>query len=166
MRTVARSRGRLVARAAYGGVRPAGWTDAATAGVLRTGASILGTLSSYEQGAQQLAALESALASQQAALAAQQAASASRAEGFTLTQQLQAQLAREQQQARIDQTAREITTLRAQLQVMVSASAATPATPATGTAGTSSRAVWLLALLGVAAVGGVVVLARRRKRRR
>ena len=67
--------GRAVPRMVYGAVRPAGWTDAATAGVIRTASSIAGTASNLLRGDQQIAALEESLGAQRAALDAQIAVS-------------------------------------------------------------------------------------------
>ena len=167
--------GRAVPRMVYGAVRPAGWTDAATVGTLRTVSSIAGTTSNLLRGDQQIAALEASLASQRAALDAQMAASVSRAEGATVTQRLQLQMAREQREAQIANTERELLSLRAQVQAVASVAAAVPtpsasAPPASASAppaSTGSGAGWALALavLAAAGVGVAVVVTRRRKSR-
>lgn len=160
--------GRDVPRAVYGrAVRPAGWTDAATTGVLRTASTIAGTASNLLRGDQQLAALEESLGAQRAALDAQMAASASRAEGATITQRLQLQMAREQREAEIASTEREILALRAQIRAIVPADATPPIAPVVPPPSTSHTGAWLLALAALAAagVGVAVVVTRRRKTR-
>lgn len=151
-------------------VRPAGWSDASTAGVLGAASSALGSASAYLSGDRQLDAWQQSLALQQSAAGAQATASAARVEGAPLVQSLRERLLREAATASSEAQARqardELQRL-AQLEVQLRASLQPPGTPAATPEGRGgSLAVAAAVVLALAAAGGAVAWAARRRGRR
>lgn len=153
-------------------LRPAGWTDASTAGVLGLATSVLNTGSAYLQGDRQLDALAQGLALQQANIAAQAGAASARAEGAPLAQAIRLRLAQEAAAAQGAQQSADTQALAAQLQALATLDAqrgrsTLASQPSSSTASTSNGHGTILAVgVVVAAVGAAAVVWATRKRRR
>ena len=152
-------------------VRPAGWSDASTVGVLGAASTALGTASSYLNTERQLDAWQESLALQQSYAGAQATASAARNEGAPLMQALREQLLRDaananstaqaqQVQAQLDQ----LTQLEAQMRAAPPPSSPPPSPQIkrAPSGGHTAALVVLGVLLALTAGGAALVWSRRK----
>lgn len=160
--------------AARGRIRPAGWSDQATAGLLNTASGVLRTVADYDQASQRLDVLRQTAAAQQEALNAQLRDASAYGAGSDIAAQIRLRIAREA----LERTRAEEASVAAQVRASASlaatpihgADAAPTPSPQRSVASGGSGGVSGAAIAGgaaaIAAVVAIVAWASSRRKRR